>query len=171
MLVAFGLDYYTEVLELGYLLEHLSDDPFFKKYKKLNEALIGVVEDYSLVSFTPLCITVCVFYAVPVCVLVCAHVCVHACIWMHAKMHICVMLLTCHYYQDKETVLEVMKAVDKAGGYVYSAGEGTSSLASLLSVSVGADLDFFKYPNVVYDPKEIGGSEGGREKSRCCVHS
>ena len=76
MLVAFGLDYYTEVLELGYLLEHLSDDPFFKKYKKLNEALIGVVEDYSLVSFTPLCITVCVFYAVRVCVLVCAHVCV-----------------------------------------------------------------------------------------------
>ena len=51
-------------------------------------------------------------------------------------------------HQDKETVLEVMKAVDKAGGYVYSAGEGTSSLASLLSVSVGADLDFFKYPNV-----------------------
>eukprot|EP00731_Ephydatia_muelleri_P032210 Em0023g717a len=104
--LTFGLDYYTEVLELGYLLEHLSDDPFFKKYKKLNEALIGVVEDYSLVSFTPLCIT------------------------------------------DKETVLEVMKAVDKAGGYVYSAGEGTSSLASLLSVSVGADLDFFKSASV-----------------------
>ena len=84
-------------------------------------------------------------------------------------MHIGVMLLTCHYYQDKETVLEVMKAVDKAGGYVYSAGEGTSSLASLLSVSVGADLDFFKYPNVVYDPKEIGGGEGGGGRNRDAV--
>ena len=51
---AFSLDYYTEVLDLGYLLEHLSDDPFFRRYKRLNEALIGLVEDYSLVSFTPL---------------------------------------------------------------------------------------------------------------------
>ena len=55
---AFNLDYYTEVLDLQYLLEHLSDDPFFRKYKKLNEALIGLVEDYSLVSFTPLDIQV-----------------------------------------------------------------------------------------------------------------
>lgn len=51
---AFNLDYYTEVLDLGYLLEHLSDHPFFRRYKRLNEALIGLVEDYSLVSFTPL---------------------------------------------------------------------------------------------------------------------
>ena len=59
---AFNLDYYTEVLDLKYLLEHLSDDPFFKKYKKLNEALIGVIEDYSLVSFVPLNIQVCNHY-------------------------------------------------------------------------------------------------------------
>ena len=52
--VAFGLDYYTEVLDLGYLLEHLSDDPFFRRYKRMNEALIGLVQDYSLVSFIPL---------------------------------------------------------------------------------------------------------------------
>lgn len=56
---AFGLDYYTEVLDLGYLLEHLSDDPFFRRYKRLNEALIGLVEDYSLVSFIPLNVQVC----------------------------------------------------------------------------------------------------------------
>ena len=59
VLTAFNLDYYTEVLDLKYLLEHLSDDPFLKKYKKLNEALIGVIEDYSLVSFVPLNIQVC----------------------------------------------------------------------------------------------------------------
>jgi len=55
---AFGLDYYTEVMDLSYLLEHLSDSPFFRKYKKLNEALIGLVEDYSLVSFLPLSVQV-----------------------------------------------------------------------------------------------------------------
>lgn len=53
-LLAFGLDYYTEVLDLNYMLEHLSDDPFFKKYKALNQALIEVVEGASLVSFIPL---------------------------------------------------------------------------------------------------------------------
>lgn len=58
MNAAFGLDYYTEVLDLRYLLELMSDEPFFKKYRKLNEALIAVVEDYSLVSFLPLTIQV-----------------------------------------------------------------------------------------------------------------
>ena len=58
MNAAFGLDYYTEVLDLRYLLELMSDEPFFKKYRKLNEALITVVEDYSLVSFLPLTIQV-----------------------------------------------------------------------------------------------------------------
>lgn len=47
------------MLDLHYLLEHLSDDPFFKKYKKLNKALIEIVEDYGLVSFVPLNIQVC----------------------------------------------------------------------------------------------------------------
>ena len=52
--VAFSLDYYSEVMDLSYLLEHLSDNPFFKKYKALNESLVGVIEDYSLVSLVPL---------------------------------------------------------------------------------------------------------------------
>ena len=36
--------------------EHLKDeeDAFLAKYKKLNEAVVGVIEDYSLVSFIPL---------------------------------------------------------------------------------------------------------------------
>lgn len=50
----FGLDFYTDVLDLEYLLELLDDGPFTKKYKKLNAALVGLVEDYSLVSFVPL---------------------------------------------------------------------------------------------------------------------
>ena len=44
--------------------------------------------------------------------------------------------------QDKESMFEVMKMVDKANGYVYGKGEKTS----LMSTAVGAEFDFFKYP-------------------------
>ncbi|CAK1604277.1 unnamed protein product [Parnassius mnemosyne] len=47
----FGIDFYTEVLDLNYLLDSLDTDNFTNKYKKLNSALISIIEDYSLVSF------------------------------------------------------------------------------------------------------------------------
>uniref|UniRef100_A0A1A9WBN1 GPN-loop GTPase 2 n=1 Tax=Glossina brevipalpis TaxID=37001 RepID=A0A1A9WBN1_9MUSC len=47
----FNLDFYTDVLDLKYLLEALDDSPSSKKYKKLNAAICSIVEDYSLVSF------------------------------------------------------------------------------------------------------------------------
>lgn len=50
----FSLDFYTEVLDLKYLLDALDNTPGMKKYKKLNEAIVSMVEDYSLVSFQPL---------------------------------------------------------------------------------------------------------------------
>lgn len=50
----FSVDFYTDVLNLDYLLELLDDGPFTKRFKKLNAALVGLVEDYSLVSFIPL---------------------------------------------------------------------------------------------------------------------
>lgn len=50
----FNLDYYTQVLDLQYLLEVLDATPGMKKYAKLNAAIVGMVEDYSLVSFHPL---------------------------------------------------------------------------------------------------------------------
>ncbi|XP_077261348.1 GPN-loop GTPase 2 isoform X2 [Temnothorax americanus] len=52
--LAFNIDYYTEVLDLKYLLERLDEDPFTAKYKKLNAALVSIIENYSLVSFIPL---------------------------------------------------------------------------------------------------------------------
>lgn len=52
--LAFNLDYYTEVLDLSYLVDHLAADPFFKNYRRLNKKLVEVIEDYSLVSFVPL---------------------------------------------------------------------------------------------------------------------
>lgn len=51
---AFNLDYYTEVLDLSYLVDHLASDPFFRNYRRLNTKLVEVIEDYSLVSFVPL---------------------------------------------------------------------------------------------------------------------
>merc|ERR1719153_53524 len=50
----FNLDYYTEVLDLNYLLDTFPDDNFTKKYKQLNEALTGLINDYSLVNFLPI---------------------------------------------------------------------------------------------------------------------
>uniref|UniRef100_A0A8C8R579 GPN-loop GTPase 2 n=1 Tax=Pelusios castaneus TaxID=367368 RepID=A0A8C8R579_9SAUR len=52
--LAFNLDYYTEVMDLSYLVDHLAADPFFRNYRRLNEKLVEVIEDYSLVSFVPL---------------------------------------------------------------------------------------------------------------------
>ncbi|CAL8354971.1 unnamed protein product [Arctogadus glacialis] len=52
--LAFNLDFYTEVMDLHYLLDHLASDPFFKKFHQLNLKLAEVVEDYGLVSFVPL---------------------------------------------------------------------------------------------------------------------
>ncbi|XP_029155046.1 GPN-loop GTPase 2-like [Nylanderia fulva] len=52
--LAFNIDFYTEVLDLNYLLEQLDEDVFIGKHKKLNKALISIIEGYSLVSFIPL---------------------------------------------------------------------------------------------------------------------
>lgn len=41
-------------MDLTYLLDHLAADPFFKKFRHLNEKLAEVIQDYSLVSFVPL---------------------------------------------------------------------------------------------------------------------
>ncbi|XP_054167182.1 GPN-loop GTPase 2-like [Oppia nitens] len=50
----FGLDFYCEVLDLNYLVDKISDDPFLAKFKKLTKGLAGIIEDYSLISFIPL---------------------------------------------------------------------------------------------------------------------
>ncbi|NXP55548.1 GPN2 GTPase, partial [Heliornis fulica] len=97
--LAFNLDYYTEVLDLSYLVDHLASDPFFRNYRRLNEKLVEVVEDYSLVSFVPLNI------------------------------------------QDKESVRQVLQAVDKANGYSFGDQE-QRSLEALMSAAVGADFHF-----------------------------
>lgn len=50
----FNLDFYTEVLDLEYLVNVLDTDPLTAKYKSLNSAVAQIVENYGLVSFLPL---------------------------------------------------------------------------------------------------------------------
>ncbi|NXY09252.1 GPN2 GTPase, partial [Pteruthius melanotis] len=97
--LAFNLDYYTEVLDLSYLVDHLAADPFFRNFRRLNEKLVEVIEDYSLVSFVPLNV------------------------------------------QDKQSMQQVVQAVDKANGYSFGARE-QHSLEVLMSAAVGADFHF-----------------------------
>lgn len=50
----FNLDFYTDVLDLNYLVDTLNDDRFLGKYKNLNSKICDIVQDYGLVSFVPL---------------------------------------------------------------------------------------------------------------------
>ncbi|XP_075250364.1 GPN-loop GTPase 2-like [Convolutriloba macropyga] len=52
-----GLNYYLETLNMEYISDQLTEDPFFAKYKKLNSALCSLIDDFSLVNFVPLCVT------------------------------------------------------------------------------------------------------------------
>lgn len=54
--LAFNLDYYTDVMDLEYLVEHISADPKMAPYKKLTASLCEVIEDFGLVRFIPLAI-------------------------------------------------------------------------------------------------------------------
>ncbi|XP_048882113.1 GPN-loop GTPase 2 [Brienomyrus brachyistius] len=97
--LAFNLDFYTEVLDLSYLLEHLASDPFFKKFLRLNEKLAEVIQDYGLVSFVPLNV------------------------------------------QDKSSMTQVLRTVDKANGYCFGDIE-ERNLTAMMSSAVGADFHF-----------------------------
>lgn len=97
----FNVDFYSEVLNLSYILDLLTEDPFMKKYKKLNSALIGLVEDYSLVSYHLLDI------------------------------------------QSKESVFNVLRAVDKANGYIFGTVEETNVQTSL-SLSSRSEFEYYK---------------------------
>lgn len=50
----YNIDFYTDVMDLKFLVDQFAEDPFMAKFKKLNLALTGIIEDYSLVSFFPL---------------------------------------------------------------------------------------------------------------------
>lgn len=47
----FNIDFYTEVLDLDYLIEAIEGDPSMKKYHKLNAAIVSLVGGYNLVTY------------------------------------------------------------------------------------------------------------------------
>ncbi|CAZ79217.1 unnamed protein product [Tuber melanosporum] len=54
--LAFNLDFYTEVQDLTHMLPLLEEDPRLKKYAKLNEAIVDLVDSFGLVSFETLAV-------------------------------------------------------------------------------------------------------------------
>ena len=77
----FGLDYYLDVMDLTYLLDHVADDARSARYRDLSAALVELVEDFSLVCFHALDVS------------------------------------------DKESMVALMLATDKAIGYINLAPE------------------------------------------------
>eukprot|EP00243_Klebsormidium_subtile_P008903 TRINITY_DN4326_c0_g1_i1.p1 TRINITY_DN4326_c0_g1~~TRINITY_DN4326_c0_g1_i1.p1 ORF type:complete len:301 (+),score=74.91 TRINITY_DN4326_c0_g1_i1:72-974(+) len=108
--LAFNLDFYTEVQDLGYLAHHLNQDPRFRKYRKLTEGLCEVIQDYGMVSFATLDIN------------------------------------------DKESVYEVVKLVDKSNGYVFAGIEG--DVTELSKVAAG-DTNWNYYKAAAVQEKYI----------------
>lgn len=47
----FNIDFYTDVLDLTYLVDVIDNAPSMQRYKKLNAVICSMIEDYSLVSF------------------------------------------------------------------------------------------------------------------------
>jgi len=52
--LAFGLEFYTDVMDLNYLLDLLNEGVFGNKYVGLNKAICELVEEFGLVHFHPL---------------------------------------------------------------------------------------------------------------------
>lgn len=52
----FGLEFYTDVLDLERLLQLLDDQPVLARYRRLSAALADLVQRYGLVSFSPLAV-------------------------------------------------------------------------------------------------------------------
>ena len=55
---AFKLDFYAQVQDLSYLLDHLNTSHRTKRYRALNAAICELIEDFGLVSFETLAVEV-----------------------------------------------------------------------------------------------------------------
>jgi hypothetical protein len=55
---AFDLKYYTEARDLGYLLSSLESERGGEKMRKLNTAMVELIDEYGLVGFETLAVEV-----------------------------------------------------------------------------------------------------------------
>ena len=73
-----NLEFFTGGGDLGVLLQYLDMDPYLKRFTKLNEKLVELIEDFPFVGYHTLDI------------------------------------------QNKESVMRMVKAIDKSNGYMYA---------------------------------------------------
>ncbi|KIR25323.1 cytoplasmic protein [Cryptococcus deuterogattii 99/473] len=105
----FDLSYYTEVQDLSYLLSNLDSDPRTTKYRKLNKALVELVEGFSLVGFQTLAVEVS----------------------RSLLMSVAPTTSGSPILQDKESMLNIVRLVDKMTGYIFIPSgdlEGTNAI-------------------------------------------
>ncbi|KIR57467.1 cytoplasmic protein [Cryptococcus bacillisporus CA1873] len=105
----FDLSYYTEVQDLSYLLSSLDSDPRTTKYRKLNKALIELVEGFSLVGFQTLAVEVS----------------------RSLLTSVAPTTSGSPILQDKESMLNIVRLVDKMTGYIFIPSgdlEGTNAI-------------------------------------------
>jgi GTPase SAR1 family protein len=113
----FNLEFYTDVLDLGYLVESMGEEEadegesglrtpqqairhgFAKKFKKLNEKICAVIQDYSLVSFLTLNI------------------------------------------QKRASVVKCVQQVDKANGYLFGHLDDQDLVSAYMGDANGDDLN------------------------------
>lgn len=60
-------------------------------------------------------------------------------------MNVNVYLLTIVFLQDKESMMQVLRTVDKANGYCFGDLE-ERNMQAIMSAAVGADFQFSTYP-------------------------
>lgn len=93
----FSLDFYTEVQDLSHFLPVLSAEQAssslgnHEKWDKLNEALVGLIEDHGLVGFETLAV------------------------------------------EDRQSMASLLRAIDRASGYVFAGARGTDENGRTLS--------------------------------------
>ncbi|KAJ9057240.1 hypothetical protein DSO57_1024571 [Entomophthora muscae] len=54
--LAFNLEFYTEVMDLNYLVAHLNETTMGQRYHRLTKAMCDLVQEFGLVNFHPLMI-------------------------------------------------------------------------------------------------------------------
>ncbi len=122
---AFGLDFYTEVGDLEYLVDELDQDAFGKHHRELNAALCSLVQDYSLVSFTTLNIMVRMrlydFLSIASTMAFFSVICDGSYFSPDIVLASpCIDSVCLHCRQDKESMASVVALIDRAIGYAFS---------------------------------------------------
>ena len=112
----FNLEFYTEVHDLSYLENALSSAS--PRYSALNMAMCELIEDFGLVGFETLAVEV-----------------------RNISSHRKTLTLKDRNTQDKHSMLNLTRAIDRATGYVFVPPAGAGASAAQASMPEGAVRD------------------------------